>query len=244
MCRQSLSALARHPPLRCHKQWLSWPSVPQEDAFAAARPALRPENRQPVADIPPLARLVVISSSCRLQTFIDFIDCHSGCYCLKCVAERGNLRGWWYEERIMTEEEKARFEALIQLRDFWQARWVSRRDFAWKVTLGAWALLASSAYFVKKRPPDNLLALALIIYVIIFAFIWVREIQVRDYADSRRSFHFNSHAEAMVFPATTIEPKPTDQGLFEFLRDRLAIAQVLATVLLAVGVYYFMGRLG
>ena len=144
----------------------------------------------------------------------------------------------------MTDDEKARFEALIKLRDFWQARWVSRRDFAWKGTLGAWALLAGCTYAVKNRPPDIQLAIGLAVFVVTFCLLWVREIQVRDFRDSRRAFHFNSLAEAIMFPSTAIEPKPAEPGVFTFLQDGLALVQVLGTALLALGVFHFMGQLG
>jgi len=76
----------------------------------------------------------------------------------------------------MTDDEKARFEALIKLRDFWQARWVSRRDFAWKGTLGAWALLAGCTYAVKNRPPDIQLAIGLAVFVVTFCLLWVQTV--------------------------------------------------------------------
>jgi hypothetical protein len=141
----------------------------------------------------------------------------------------------------MTEEEKARFEALIKLRDFWQARWVSRRDFAWKGTLASWALLVGAIYVVKVRPAEQHLIIGLLAYVLIFSFYWIREIQVRDTRDSRRAFHFNSLAEKILFPAVPVEPKPGEPGLLEFLTDGLAMVQVLGTVTVALAVYWFLG---
>lgn len=59
-----------------------------------------------------------------------------------------------------------------------------------------------------------------------------------------RAFHFNSLAESILFSGTKIEPQPGDPKLFDFLLDPLALGQVLIMALLAIGTFYFMGRIG
>jgi hypothetical protein len=142
----------------------------------------------------------------------------------------------------MESEKKALYDAFADLRDFWHARWISRREFAWKITVGAWALLAAATVYVKHRPSTLTLMIVLITYVLLLTFGWIRVIQKRDFRDSRMSFHFNSLAEQVLIPNTPIEPKPTKATLRDFIEDGIAMAQVLGSVFIATAAFYLVGR--
>jgi len=142
--------------------------------------------------------------------------------------------------------DKERFDALMQLSEFWMKRWQYRRQFEWMITLGLWGVLSASLIYIKVRPPEAVLIQLLIAIVFGYAFLWVRPLQVRLEKDARWYFYYKdlaAHTLDRHIPAPSL-PQPSTwwERWIGFAFTYAAIFQILTTAGLAVCVFIFLGK--
>jgi hypothetical protein len=144
-----------------------------------------------------------------------------------------------------------RCDVLLKLVEFRMSRVTSRREHEWKVTVALWALLAAGIYYLPKTHPSVLwLAVSLVLVVLGHAFLWVGNHWARSNEDILASFFYADRAHNFVLPDELIQTlrggslRPQDWPRVScaelccgFLRVPRCLAQILTTVVLAVGLW-------
>jgi len=146
--------------------------------------------------------------------------------------------------------EKERFDALIKLAEFRQARDRSRRELEWKFSVALWALLAASPVYITKRPNDLLLAFVLVLINFIYAFLWANETRIRNRMEVEIAFYYLEQAEKLIDPAINSRKKPKwIQGgpfnrshWYKFWEDLWSTGlQIVVTVALSLSAWFLIG---
>lgn len=144
--------------------------------------------------------------------------------------------------------DKEHFDSLMRLSEFWTARWNGRRQFEWAISLGLWAVLGASIAYVKSRPPECVLVGVLVAVSLGYIIFWVKPLQARHERDTRHAFYFKELAEAsMQLGNPPKEAPPKDVAYYDKWSLVVAWAplfQIVATMLLAICVYFMLGQAG
>ncbi len=142
--------------------------------------------------------------------------------------------------------DKDRFDAFIRLADFRTHRWDARRSFESRVSIALWALLAAATAYMKTRPEPALLAVFLVVVVAGHALLFVLPIWVSNKLDIETAFYYAEMAEGLLTPCTHVRNRPMPpEGLQKWIgaaNDWGVRFEVIATALLAFGVYVFGGH--
>jgi len=150
---------------------------------------------------------------------------------------------------------KEKFDAYMKMAEFGWKSFDGRRQFEWKVTLGFWGLLVTTAVFaLKLKEPDSLETIAWLkclvpISVLLHAFVWQRGVWVANRNDKAIAEHFLKAADSVVrdpgFVTDAMPSKLEWKSLkwgFGFLGDWAQLFQVLATVLFAIALGFVVWR--
>ena len=152
----------------------------------------------------------------------------------------------------MNEDQKNRFDALMKLVDFREARVRARQVYEFQVSIAVWAVLAGAIIGLKTRPGEIWFYVLLPSIVTWHAVFWISQITVRNRCDQNLSQFYAAHAEHMIFNRPHL-PEIRPKSIYEldwserWLRalwgtnSWSATFQICATVILAVGVYLFAG---
>src|SRR4051812_29320061 len=96
---------------------------------------------------------------------------------------------------------KEKFDAMMSLASYMQARAITRNQLEMRVSLALWALLIAVTYYVQKRPTEAVLILVLLAAVLGHAYFCF-SVSVRTRVDIERSFWYVDCAKAMLWAPT------------------------------------------
>ncbi len=143
----------------------------------------------------------------------------------------------------MTEQQ--RFESLMKLAEFRMGIREARRSYEWRVSLALWLGMAAGLISLKGVPL-GLLITALILVVICYSWLWIRWNWIAGERDARLAYFYAESAEALLSIRGSPEPDrrrlTQPEGLYGFVAHGPPVFQILATVLLAVGLAFFASR--
>jgi hypothetical protein len=145
---------------------------------------------------------------------------------------------------------KEKFDAMMSLAGYMQARAITRNQLELRVSLALWALLIAVTYYVQRRPPEAVLILVLLAAVLGHAYFCF-SVRIRSRVDIERSFWYFDCAKAMLWaPTEPIPPEPLridrlpwHQKLRDLKRDVWSDGIFLGTTILLASISYFsLGR--
>src|SRR5436853_253950 len=93
---------------------------------------------------------------------------------------------------------KEKFDAMMSLAAYMQARAITRNQLELRVSLALWALLVAVTYYVQKRPTEIVLILVLLITVLGHTYFCFA-VRIRSRVDIERSFWYVDCARAMLW---------------------------------------------
>lgn len=82
---------------------------------------------------------------------------------------------------------KEKFDAYLQLANYWAESYQERRDVEWKVGLGLWAVILTAIISKDKLPTVPRPAVWLTIVWLIYVVVWLIPILVKNRRDKKRS---------------------------------------------------------
>lgn len=89
------------------------------------------------------------------------------------------------DNQLMSSKEK--FDAYLQLANYWADSYQERRDVEWKVGLGLWAVILTAIISKDKLPTVPCPAVWLTIVWLIYVVVWLIPILVKNRRDKKRS---------------------------------------------------------
>jgi hypothetical protein len=151
----------------------------------------------------------------------------------------------------VNDDDKRRFDALMQLVDHRMKRVVSRRDHEWKVTIGLWALLGAGLLQLRTEHIWFLVG-GLVILVVVHV-MWTLAHQIHSREDIEIGFHYHDRAVEVLQEKSALKiligtPNQSGKRRDDSSRIRLCVnksrlwrigawlATVITTLLLALGV--------
>ena len=139
--------------------------------------------------------------------------------------------------------DKERFDSLMKLAEFRIGIREARRSIEWRLSLGLW--LGMGAGIISLRNvPQIMLMTALIFLVVCYTWFWIRWNWVSGERDARKAYYYAEIAEAIILvdaPKAERRSLTDSEKIYGFLFHGPPIIQILATILLAIGLAMFSG---
>lgn len=140
-------------------------------------------------------------------------------------------------------EQKEKFDACMQLAEFWSGRHDQRRQFEWKVALGLWAVIIGAIGYHEKLGWRCVgfipvwPALSVIVFLA-YIFLWLRPLWDRNRRDRDQAFAAESAARSVLanpcYAPVFKENDDVDVSWLRFLKDWSTFFQALATGILLI----------
>ena len=151
--------------------------------------------------------------------------------------------------KVMDEDDKRQFDALLELAKFHQDKWGSRRQNEWRISFGVWTMLVGTAYVAysvttKQVPFYASLPLAIAV-VMLHAYILDR-IRMRNREDAWFTRFYLIQAEKVVTDAALTRLEGQQQAdwkeWWRSLRGNYSVQfQIVSTIILACAAVYISG---
>lgn len=90
------------------------------------------------------------------------------------------------------------FEALMALAEFHLSRWRTKNATEWRVAFAIWAVLLASPIYVRTRPPEMLLAVALSAFAFLYCYFWAFSIARKNHFEVYRAFEYKNAAQNVL----------------------------------------------